>query len=164
SAESSDTASIHKNAPAATAPTRERPAIDHAFVEPAGARGGAASGRVIDQSTGTGVANAELTFTSDAGAIALRTTGAGEVELVATPGTYGLESVTAAGFVPYAPGYMVPTMQLELARDRAVRDLAVFLAPDVAIRGRVVDESGQPAAGAAVALVSVPHAGAETAW
>ena len=121
------------------------------------APGGAAIGRVINWSTGGGVANAELTFTNDAGAQTVRTDEQGAFELAPTaPGRFVLTAVVAPGFLPYAPELLHSSVQIELAKDRAVEGITVFLFPAVDYRGKVVDASGAPVAGARVKLLGTP--------
>jgi RNA polymerase sigma-70 factor (ECF subfamily) len=161
-------------APAASAPHAQLPAIARAPAEaaalapvPAGQRravaeamdvaGGAASGRVINWSTGDGVAGAELTFASSAGAMTIKTRDDGSFELVgATPGAYTLASVAAAGFLPYSPEFLHSSVHFQLVSNQVVRDVAVFLFPALDYHGRVVDAAGKPVANAKVTLVGTP--------
>jgi RNA polymerase sigma factor (sigma-70 family) len=134
-------------------PDHYRPA-ERAHAEPAALHGGgAASGRVLDELTGKGIAGAEVTFVGQGGVTVVRTNDMGEFELVAAqPGRYTLESATAPGFVTYAPDLAYPSIRLALRPDREVRDVVLFLVRDVVLRGRVIDETGLPVAGATVTL------------
>src|SRR5207237_391563 len=86
---------------------RPRSRWPRAIVEHVETAGGELSGRVINWSTGDGVAGAELTFAGDAGAITLRTEPTGDFELVAPhPASYTLVTITSPGFLPYAPEYL----------------------------------------------------------
>jgi RNA polymerase sigma-70 factor (ECF subfamily) len=115
--------------------------------------GGAASGRVIDWSTGEGVAGAALTFTSDAGPVTLKSGDDGTFELAGTrSGSFALSLVAAAGYLPYAPQYADSTVRFQMTPGRAVRGLGVYLYPAVEYHGRVVDASGAPVASARVTL------------
>ncbi|MDX2089966.1 MAG: sigma-70 family RNA polymerase sigma factor [Kofleriaceae bacterium] len=115
---------------------------------------GAVSGRVINWSTGDGVAGAELTFTGEAGASTVRTRDDGAFELSpGTPGRFILTTVTAPGFLPYAPELQHSGVHAFLAKDRSVRGLTVFLFPAVDYIGRVVDARGAPVSGARVRLL-----------
>ncbi len=149
------------------------PGQGRATVATAPLAGGALHGRVIDWSTGRGVANAELTFTTDAGATAVHADGDGAFELAPpAPDTYTLASVTAAGFLPYAPELLHSTVRATLARDRDVRGVTVFLFQALPYRGRVVDAAGKPVARAIVKLLGTPEgeqrpsvvAGIATTW
>ncbi len=174
-------------APAASAPRAQLPAIAPAPAEtaapapvPAGQRraiaevadvaGGAASGRVINWSTGDGVAGAELTFASASGAITIKTRDDGSFELVgAAPGAYTLATVAAGGFLPYSPEFLHSTVRFELVANHVVRDVAIFLFPALDYHGRVVDAAGKPVSGAKVTLVGTPTGEqtidrAEAAW
>jgi RNA polymerase sigma-70 factor (ECF subfamily) len=128
-----------------------------AVAEAANVAGGAASGRVINWSTGDGVAGAELTFASSAGAVTIKTRDDGSFELVgAAPGAYTLAMVAAGGFLPYSPEYLHSTVRFQLVSNQVVRDVAVFLFPALDYHGRVVDAAGKPVAGAKVTLVGTP--------
>ena len=119
--------------------------------------GGLVGGRVINWSSGEGVAGAELTFTGDTGAVTIRSRADGTFELAPpSPGAFTLTAAAAPGFLPYAPEYQHSTVHLVLAKDRAVRGLTVFLYPALDYRGRVVDAAGAPVAGAHVRLLGTP--------
>ncbi|HEU4734698.1 MAG TPA: sigma-70 family RNA polymerase sigma factor [Kofleriaceae bacterium] len=126
-------------------------------VEASEAAGGIASGRVVNWSTGDGVAGAELTFTSDAGATTIRSRDDGGFELAPTaPGRFVLSAIAAPGFLPYAPELLHSTVHLALARGQKVRGITVFLFPALDYHGKVVDPQGAPAAGARVRLLGTP--------
>jgi RNA polymerase sigma factor (sigma-70 family) len=121
------------------------------------APGGGVAGRVINWSTGSGVANAELTFTGDAGAQTVRSNEHGAFELAPpAPGRFVLTAVVAQGFLPYAPELLHSSVQVELAKDRAVEGITVFLFPAIDYRGKVIDATGAPVAGANVKLLGTP--------
>ena len=140
------------------APPREPlPGQAGAIVEPSEGEGGVISGRVINEARGDGIANAELTFTSDGGALTVRTRDDGGFELAPpAPGRFVLSAVAAPGFLPYAPELLHSTVHVVLARGQAVRGITVFLSPALAYRGVVVDARDAPVAGARVRLVSAP--------
>jgi hypothetical protein len=139
------------------APREPSPGQGHAVTEPSDAAGGVISGRVINASRGDGVANAELTFTSDGSASTIRTEGDGSFELAPpAPGHFVLSAVAAPGFLPYAPELSHSTVHLVLAKGQIVRGITVFLFPAQDYRGTVVDARGAPAAGARVRLIGTP--------
>lgn len=145
------------------APAAAPPAADpmsgqtRATVEPGDAAGGLLAGRVVNWATGDGVAGAELTFTSDAGASTVRSREDGGFELAPpAPGRFTLTAAAAPGFLPYAPELMHSTVHVALARHQAVRGITVFLFPALDYRGRVVDAHGAPAPGAHVRLLGTP--------
>jgi RNA polymerase sigma factor (sigma-70 family) len=143
--------------PREEAPRDPSPGQGRARVEQRDLPGGAVSGRVINWSTGDGVAGAELTFTGDAGATTVRSGTAGEFELAPpAPGRFALTAASAPGFLPYAPELLHSTIHVDVARDRAVRGITVFLFPALEYGGRVVDERGAPVAGAKVRLLGTP--------
>ena len=146
-----------RTAPAA-APAREpSPGQGRAVVENREAAGGELSGRVINWSTGDGVAGAELTFTADSGALTVRTHDDGRFELApAAPGRFTLAAIAALGFLPYAPELSHSSVHVALARGQVVRGITVFLFPALDYHGTVVDAHGAPAAGARVRLLGTP--------
>lgn len=133
------------------------PGQGRVVVEPVAAEGGVVSGRVINWSTGDGVGTAELTFTSAAGAVTVRTDKNGSFEL-APPraGTLSLTTIIAPGFLPYAPELSHSPVRIALAPKQAVRGLTLFLFPALDYDGTVVDEQGAPVAGARVKLADPP--------
>ncbi|HEY4181644.1 MAG TPA: sigma-70 family RNA polymerase sigma factor [Kofleriaceae bacterium] len=124
------------------------------------ATGGEVTGRVINWSTGSGVENAELTFapTDGGGAQTVRTDPRGAFVLAPpSAGAFSLVAVSATGFLPYAPELMHSGVSVNLAADRAVDGLTIFLFPAVDYGGIVVDEKGAPVAGAKIHLLGTPQ-------
>ncbi|HEY5921624.1 MAG TPA: sigma-70 family RNA polymerase sigma factor [Kofleriaceae bacterium] len=122
-------------------------------VEPVAAEGGVIGGRVINWSTAAGVDTAELTFTSAAGAMTVRTDKHGSFELApAAPGVFSLTTIIAPGFLPYAPEFEHSPVRIALGAKQAVRGVTLFLFPAVDYFGTVVDAQGAPVAGAKVKL------------
>jgi len=133
------------------------PGQGRAVVLASDAPGGVAAGRVINWSTGDGVASAELTFTSDGGASTVRTRDDGTFELApAAPGRFVLSAIAAPGFLPYAPELLHSTVHVALARGQAVRGITVFLFPALDYHGTVVDARGAAVASARVRLLGTP--------
>lgn len=158
-----ETVAVPKLAPPRGAPITVPPLRDplpgqgRAVVLASDAAGGLAAGRVINWSTGDGVANAELTFTSDGGASTVRTRDDGAFELApAAPGRFVLSAIAAPGFLPYAPELLHSTVHVALARGQAVRGITVFLFPALDYHGTVVDARGAPVTGARVRLLGTP--------
>jgi RNA polymerase sigma factor (sigma-70 family) len=150
------------SAAAAPAIADPLPGQGRAKVETRVAAGGVVSGRVINWSTGEGVPNAELTFTADPGASTVRTDERGAFELAPpAPGHFVLTAVVAESFLPYAPELSHSSVQVDLAKDRAVEGITVFLFPAIDYGGKVVDTTGAPVAGAKVKLLGTP-AGEQT--
>jgi RNA polymerase sigma factor (sigma-70 family) len=138
------------------------PGQGRAAVEPIAAEGGAISGRVINWSTGEGVATAELTFTTAAGVTTVRAGKDGEFELAPPkPGTFSLATIIAPDFLPYAPELQHSPVRIVLGPKQAVRGLTLFLFPALDYFGTVVDDKGAPVAGAKVKLAD-PPAGEQT--
>ncbi len=134
------------------------PGQGKAALEPIDAPGGAVTGRVINWSTGDGVAGAELTFSAESGASTIRSGDDGVFELAPTaPGAFTLTAVVAPGFLPYAPELLHSSVRVVLAKQQAVRGITVFLFPAVDYQGVVVDGRGEPVAGARVRLLGTPQ-------
>lgn len=147
-----------RSATLVTPPLRDPlPGQGRAAVEPSDAPGGVAVGRVINWSTGDGVASAELTFTSEGGASTIRTRDDGGFELAPpAPGRFVLSAIAAPGFLPYAPELLHSTVHVALAKGVAVRGITVFLFPALDYHGTVVDTRGAPVAGARARLLGTP--------
>jgi RNA polymerase sigma factor (sigma-70 family) len=147
-----------RSAEIAVAPILDpRPGQGRAVAEAGEAAGGVLSGRVINWSTGDGVASAELTFTGDEGALTVRTRDDGAFELAPTaPGHFTLATIAAPGFLPYAPELLHSTVRVTLMPGRVVRGMTVFLFPALDYQGSVVDARGKPVANARVRLLGTP--------
>jgi hypothetical protein len=65
------------------------------------------------------------------------------------PGEYGLWA-DAQGYAREAGRFFAPSQAVTVAEDKTIKDFAIRLTPLGAISGRVVDENGEPVAGAAV--------------
>jgi len=135
---------------AVTPPVLDAP-IGKAIAQTRELPGGAITGRVINWSTGDGIADAELTFTTTGGATTVRSTIGGAFELAPpAPATYVLATAIAPNFLPYAPEYDHSPIRANLTKDRAVDELVVFLYPAIDYRGRVLDATNQPVKGARI--------------
>ena len=89
----------------------------------------------------------------------MRTGETGAFELAPpAPGGFTLTAIAAQGFLPYAPEYLHSSVRVELAKNRAVRGLTVFLFPALDYHGKVVDDAGKPVANAHVKLLGTPPA------
>jgi RNA polymerase sigma factor (sigma-70 family) len=141
----------------AIAHTEPPPGQGRALATDDTAPGGLLGGRVINWSTGEGVVGAELTFASDAGALTVRSGDGGAFELAPpAPTELTLATISAPGFLPYAPEYEHSTIHVTLAKQRAVRGRTVFLFLALDYQGVVVDPAGAPVAGAKVKLLGTP--------
>ncbi|HEX4449478.1 MAG TPA: sigma-70 family RNA polymerase sigma factor [Kofleriaceae bacterium] len=119
--------------------------------------GGRIAGRVINWSTSAGVADADVTFTSAAGATTVKTGDGGAFELAPNePGAYSLATINAAGFLPYAPELDHSPIDVQFRKGRTVDGIIVFLYPALDYHGVVVDRANAPVAGAHVALLGSP--------
>jgi RNA polymerase sigma factor (sigma-70 family) len=135
------------------APPTEGPIVPaRAAIDPA-ARGGAFEGRVLNWSLGTGVEGAEVTFAHAGGSTALQTEAGGRFGFAPeVAGGYRLASVTAPGFLPFAPEWGHSPIALQARPGTRVSELVVYLTPAVDYTGVVQDPGGRPVAGAEVRL------------
>ncbi len=117
-------------------------------------------GRVLDGVTHEGVPNAELTFLGEVDAASFQTSSDGTFVLTPSgPGSFVLSSITAAGYLPYAPELGHAGVRVALARGQAVHGVTLMLFPAVDYQGFVVDARGAPVAGAHVRLLGSPAGG-----
>jgi hypothetical protein len=149
-------------APRAAAPERGRPPppsrlpIRVAPLAPAPPDAVPASfeGRVVSSAGGAPVAGADLTFSRAGAAASVRADAEGSF-LFQPPaeGRWLLATVTAPGFLPFAPEWGHSPVQLDARAGQHVRGIEIHLVPAIEITGRVVDPEGRPVAGAEVRLV-----------
>lgn len=138
-------------------PARPDPA--RAVVDARETDSGVIDGRVLDAVTHDGVPDAELSFVGDAGVSTFRTSSDGTfVVTPAATGSFVLSTITAPGFLPYAPELGHSGVRMTLTRGHAVHGVTLLLSPAVDYRGVVVDAGGGPVAGARVRLLGNPGA------
>jgi hypothetical protein len=114
---------------------------------------GAASiaGRVVDDVTGKGVANATLTFLRAGSAVSADTTGDGNFALEALePGVYELYALGAPGYAPFEADLEHGGITLRVDPDTRLRDVTFSLRALWFAEGKVTDPAGAPVAGAEV--------------
>jgi len=117
----------------------------------------AIDGRVLDGVTHEGIPNAELTFLGEAGASTFQTSSDGSFLLTpAATSSVVLSTITAAGYLPYAPEIGNSGVRVTLARGQAIHGVTLLLYPAVVYQGLVVDARGAPVAGARVRLLGSP--------
>jgi RNA polymerase sigma factor (sigma-70 family) len=150
-------------APVAAAPVHPlrsvplQPGQARATSETVALPGGRIRGRVVNWSTGDGVPDADVTFTSAAGAVTIRSGDDGAFELAPNePGAYTLATISAAGFLPYAPELDHSTIHVQFQKGRTVDGITAFVYPALDYHGLVVDAANAPVAGAHVALLGTP--------
>ncbi|MBF5042532.1 MULTISPECIES: carboxypeptidase regulatory-like domain-containing protein [Myxococcaceae] len=123
------------------------------------AAAGAFTGQVVSAETGAGVAGAELTFASDAGAASVHTDAGGRFRFAPpSPGPYQLATVSAEGFLPFAPEWGQSPVRLTAVAGQRVEGILLALTPELELLGRVLSPEGTPVAGAQVRLTT-GHAG-----
>ncbi|MBL8619702.1 MAG: sigma-70 family RNA polymerase sigma factor [Myxococcales bacterium] len=166
-ATASDRAAVAPPAPRPTAqpPTAAGPAAAEAAadaprpgarprVRPVAAADAGVRGRVINWSTGDGVAGAELTFARPNGSVLTVTAGAGGgFAVLADDRTYTLAAAEAVGFLPYAPAWQHSPVRLVPRPELQVEGFTIYLFPALDYQGTVVDAAGAPVAGAAVRML-----------
>jgi hypothetical protein len=155
-----------KSAPQAKAPAQAaKPSRARASVEASdtgsgvetGVDSGVIDGRVLHGLTHEGVPDAELTFLGEGGVSTFRTSSDGTFQLTpAGTGTFVLATITAPGFLPYAPELGHSSVRVTLARGQAVHGITLLLYPAVDHQGLVIDARGAPIAGAHVRLLGSP--------
>ncbi|HZS39453.1 MAG TPA: carboxypeptidase regulatory-like domain-containing protein [Polyangia bacterium] len=115
------------------------------------AKFGELSGRVLSTANGRPVARAALTFAHGGAVFNVAADDAGAFRLAAAePGTYQLASLTAAGYLSFAPELGHSPIAFEARAGTRVRGLTLYLTPAVEYRGVVLDPAGKPIAGAEV--------------
>jgi hypothetical protein len=116
-------------------------------------RGASFSGRVVSWTSGLGVAGAEMTFSRLQATYTLVTDEKGEFRFdVKEHGTYNLATVTADGYLPYAPAWGHSPVTLSSAPGMHIKDIVVYLLPAVDYLGKVIAPDGAPVEGATVKL------------
>ncbi|HET9627174.1 MAG TPA: carboxypeptidase regulatory-like domain-containing protein [Kofleriaceae bacterium] len=124
---------------------------------PADTTSGQIDGQVLDADTRQGIANAEITFTGDAGVSTFQTSADGSFELAPSDaGSFELATVTAPGYLPYTPDRAPAGVRITLRRGQPVHGVVLLLRHAVDYRGLVVDARGTPVAGARVRVIASP--------
>ncbi len=151
------TAPIAATTPRAVRAAPLSPGQARATAEVVALPGGQIRGHVVNWSTGDGVADADVTFTSAAGAVTIRTSAGGAFELAPSePGAYTLATIAATGYLPYAPELDHSPIHVQFQQGRTVDGITVFLFPALDYHGVVVDAANAPVAGAHVTLLGSP--------
>lgn len=116
-------------------------------------RGASFSGRVVSWTSGQGVAGAEMTFSRQQATYTIVTDAKGEFRFeVKDHGTYNLATVTADGYLPYAPAWGHSPVTFTSAPGMHIKDIVVYLLPAVDYLGKVVDPKDAPVEGAQIKL------------
>jgi hypothetical protein len=118
------------------------------------APGGSFEGRVVSALTGRGIARAEVTFERAGAAASVASGTDGSFRFApALAGGYVLATVTAEGFLPFAPDWGQSPIRATLVAGTRIRDAVIALTPAVEYVGAVVDPARRPVAGAAVRII-----------
>ncbi len=146
--------------PAASAAPRV--ASEPPTVEACADASGAIEGVVVSWGSGRAVPGAELSLLCGGAVSTVSADAAGRFRLAPEqPGRCSLASVSAAGFLPFAPALDLSLVELRFRARQAVRGLRLYLTPALTYHGAVVDPQGRPVAGAAVSLPAA-RAGEQT--
>lgn len=117
------------------------------------AQGMSFSGRVLSRKDDAPVPDAELTFDRQGGAHSVRTAADGTFRFEPTePGEYRLASVTAAGYLSFAPAWGESPMLFSARAGKHLRDIRLALEPAKEIVGTVVDSISTPIPGVKIQL------------
>lgn len=130
-----------------------------AEVDPS-ARHGVVEGRVVNWGSGAPVAAADVTLALPDGATtSLPTDRDGRFRFAPDrPQRVTIASITAAGYLPFAPEWGHSPIELVARPGIRVRDVVVYLTPAIDYTGVVVAADGTPVAGAEVRLIDLPAA------
>ncbi len=148
-------------APAAAAPSHDaRPLAlvsARAELDPA-ARQGSVEGRVVNWSSGAPVSGAEVALALDEGAATtIATDGDGRFRYEPErAGRVVIASITASGYLPFAPEWGHSPIELVARPGVRVKDVVIYLTPAIDYTGVVVDAAGTPVAGARVRIIDLP--------
>ena len=116
-------------------------------------KGASFSGRVVSWTSGQGVAGAEMTFSRQQATYTLVTGAKGEFRFaVKEHGTYSLATVTAEGYLPFAPAWGHSPVSFSSAPGMHIKDIVVYLLPAVDYLGKVIDPEDAPVEGAKIKL------------
>lgn len=117
---------------------------------------GVLEGMVLSRETNEPIANAELTFARGEVVSSAMTDRAGGFLFRATQtGTHELATVTAEGFLPFAPEWGHSPIRLEARSGYHIRDIVIHLETAVDYDGRVVSPGGQPVSDAEVMILTM---------
>ncbi len=128
-----------------------------AELDPA-ARQGSVEGRVVNWGSGAPVAGAEVALALDEGATTTISTDR-EGRFRFEPDRAGrvvIASITAQGYLPFAPEWGHSPIELWARPGVRVRDVVIYLTPAIDYTGVVVDAADKPVAGAKVRIIDLP--------
>jgi hypothetical protein len=113
--------------------------------------GASIAGRVVDDVTGRGVANAALTFLHAGSALGANTASDGAFTLAGLePGMYELYAIGAPGYAPFEADLGRAGITLRVEPDTRLRDVTFSLRAFFSAEGKVTDPGGAPVVGAEV--------------
>ncbi len=121
------------------------------------------TGRVLNSGSNVPVPGAELVFSHEGSAESVRANSDGLFVFEPSElGRYQLAMASASGFFSYAPEWEASPISLVARAEISVEGIEVYLVPAIDYQGKVVDNAGQPVAGARIS-VSVSREGAMSA-
>jgi Carboxypeptidase regulatory-like domain/PDZ domain len=114
-------------------------------------KSGAFEGRVLSWSTGKAVAGASLSFARGDVTSAVSSDSSGGFRFEPDePGLYTLALVTKEGFFPFSPEWGQSPIAFNARAGERIRDVTIYLSPEIEYVGVVLDAEKRPAAGATV--------------
>lgn len=122
------------------------------------ARQGSVEGRVVNWGSGEAVPGAEVALALEEGATtSIATDREGRFRFEPErAGRVVIASITAAGYLPFAPEWGHSPIELWARPGVRVRDVVIYLTPAIDYTGQVVDAGGKPVAGAKVRIIDLP--------
>jgi hypothetical protein len=116
---------------------------------------GSLRGHVLSSATGQGIGGAELSFEFARGATSIRTGSEGAFRFEPSEiGTYRLASVTADGFLPFAPEWGRSPITFNARAGERIEEVVLMLSPAVEYVGVVLDPDDKPVGSAEVRLLN----------
>jgi hypothetical protein len=128
------------------------PALARVVAAP-GAHAGSIEGEVRSSADGKPIAHAELTFEKDGVLVSELTSADGRYHFAPQqPGSWRLSTLSADGFLPFAPAWGQNTVRFEVLPGKRIAGATLFLEPATDYLGEVRGPDEKPVSGAEVRL------------
>jgi hypothetical protein len=122
-------------------------------------KSGSFEGRVVSWATGETVAGASLSFARGDVTSAVTSDPSGSFRFEPEgPGLYTLAIVTKEGFFPFSPEWGQSPITFNARPGERIRDVTIYLSPEIEYVGVVLDAEKRPTAGAAVRVLHASRA------